>query len=85
MSIYYSPQFEREYKKLPAKIQDLAEAKEALFIKDPFDPRIKTHKLAGNLKGFWSFSVSYSHRIIFEFLDNGDVRFHDIGPHDIYR
>ena len=85
MHIYHSSQFERQYKKLPVKIQDLVEAREALFIKDPFDPRLKTHKLSGNLEGFWSYSVSYSYRIIFEFLHNKkDIRLHDIGTHDVY-
>ncbi|MBP9759998.1 MAG: type II toxin-antitoxin system mRNA interferase toxin, RelE/StbE family [Candidatus Pacebacteria bacterium] len=84
MEIYYLPRFARGYKKLPEEVQTKAEVAERLFRADPFDPRLKTHKLFGHLAGFWSFSVSFSHRIIFEFVDEHTVRFYRIGDHDIY-
>ncbi|MCK6462717.1 MAG: type II toxin-antitoxin system mRNA interferase toxin, RelE/StbE family [Candidatus Pacebacteria bacterium] len=84
MKIIYLPRFSREYKKLPADVQDLAERKEKVFRKDPFDPKLKTHKLHGELIGFWSFSINYDYRIIFEFLNKNTVRFYSIGNHDIY-
>lgn len=85
MEIIYSSKFEREYKKLPNKIKDIAEEQEVIFRKDPFDSRLKTHKLKGKLGGFLSFSVGYKYRIIFEFVkDDQTVYFHDVGDHDIY-
>src|SRR5437870_5137531 len=30
-----------------------------IFIADPFNSKLKTHKLSGKLKGLWSFSVEY--------------------------
>jgi len=84
MKIFYSPHFERQYKKLPSVLQVLAEKREKIFRKNPFDPRLKTHKLKGRLGEFWSFSVDFKYRIIFEFIENGDVRMHSIGDHDIY-
>jgi len=62
----------------------LAEEKENIFRENPFDSRLKTHKLHGDLAGRWAFSISFSHRIIFTFADKKTVRFHDIGGHDIY-
>jgi len=85
MKIYYSPKFERLYKKLPKDTQLLAEKKERIFRQDPFHPTLKTHKLKGKLFEFWAFSVDYKYRIIFEFLGNkSECRFHSIGGHDIY-
>ena len=84
MQIFYLPKFAREYKKLPSNIQDLAEKREKIFSKDPFDPRLKTHRLHGPLHGFWSFSIDYKNRIIFDFVDHNTVRFYSIGDHDIY-
>ena len=84
MVILYLPKFKREYKKLPARIQDLAENKEHIFRKNPFDPRLKTHRLRGALGDFWSFWVDYKNRIIFDFADQNTVRFYSIGDHDIY-
>lgn len=84
MVIEYSNRFAKQYKKLPPDLQESAEEKIQLFQENPFDPRLKTHKLSGELKDFWAFRVSYSHRIIFYFLDDQKVRLSAIGDHDIY-
>lgn len=72
-------------KKLPIKTQQIATEKLKIFQKDPFRPLIKTHKLSGKLKNYWSFSVDYSIRIMFEFVDEESVGLIDIGPHKIYK
>jgi addiction module RelE/StbE family toxin len=40
----------------------------SIFSQNPFDPKLRTHKLTGKLKGLWSFSVSYNYRVIFRFI-----------------
>lgn len=85
MKIYYSSKFAKEYRKLPKKIKSLAEKREQIFRLNPLDPRLKTHKLSGKLQEFWSFSIDYQHRIIFEFLDSKTVWFLSVGTHQIYR
>jgi len=86
MEIIYSPKFAREYKKLPANIKDIAEKQEVIFRNNPFDPRLKTHKLKGKLSEFSSFSIGYKHRIIFELVENKQtVYFHSVGTHDVYQ
>ena len=85
MDIIYSQKFSKEYKKIPDNIKKLAEDKEVLFRKNPFDLKLKTHRLRGKLKIFYSFSIDYKYRIIFEFSkDKKKVYFHLIGKHDIY-
>ena len=84
MKIIYSPNFVRNYKKLPEEIKALAEKKEKTFRHNPYNPSLKTHKLHGELRDFWSFSINYKYRIIFEFIDEGNVYLHTVGPHDIY-
>ncbi len=84
MKILVLPKFIRQFKKLPPEIKKSAVQKENIFRQNPFDPRLKTHKLQGELEGFWSFSVSYSHRIIFDFTDQETVQFYMIGDHDVY-
>jgi addiction module RelE/StbE family toxin len=87
MKIIYTSKFAREYKKLPSNIKSLAEEKEAVFRINPFDPNLKTHKLHGKLKDFWSFSVGYKYRIVFE-ISKGRKEafyFHAAGNHDIYQ
>lgn len=68
-------------------IKKEAEKRESIFRKNPFDHRLKTHKLKGKLSEFWSFSVSYKHRILFEFdaKTKAKVYFHDVGDYDVYQ
>jgi len=80
-----SPHFEKHYKKLSKGVKEKAKEKEKIFRKDPFDPRLETHKLHGKLKECWAFSVDSKHRIKFIFLSDEEVLFLDIGTHDIYR
>ena len=84
MQIFYSPEFKRRYKRLPSEIQQKAEEKEIIFRKDPFDPRLKSHKLHGRLSDFWAFSIDERYRIIFRFFGNDKVKFYAIGGHEIY-
>lgn len=84
MKILYLPKFARQYKKLPRTIKDLALKKEKIFRQNPFDSRLKTHKLHGELKGFLAFSIDHKYRIIFDFIDENTIRFYSVGDHDIY-
>ena len=58
--------------------------KETIFRNNPFDFRLRTHKLSGPLDGFMAFSVLYKYRIIFVFVEKDIVEFYSIGNHDIY-
>ncbi|HLD70636.1 MAG TPA: type II toxin-antitoxin system mRNA interferase toxin, RelE/StbE family [Negativicutes bacterium] len=85
MKIIYSRQFQKEYEKLPALLKEKVEKKESVFRNNPFDTRLKTHKLSGQFEGFWSFSIDYRYRIIFELKGESSAIFHIIGDHSIYR
>lgn len=86
MEIIYSSKFAREYKKLPPEVKAIAELQEVIFRQNPFDQKLKTHKLKGKLSGFLSFSIGYKYRIIFEFSkDKKTIYFHAVGEHDIYQ
>jgi addiction module RelE/StbE family toxin len=83
--IYPTTHFIKAYKSLPAEIKLRAKQRERIFRNAPFDSRLKTHKLKGRLKDYWSYSVDYQYRILFRFIDNETVFYYDIGMHDIYR
>jgi len=85
MKIVYSPKFAKAYKDLPSGIQDTAELRELIFRFNPFDARLKTHKLSGKLQDFWAFSINHQYRIIFEFAASDTVYFLFVGSHDIYK
>ena len=84
MEIRYRPRFGREYRKLQRSIQQLVKKRVVLFKKNPYDSRLKTHKLHGELNGFHAFWIDYYYRIMFAFLDEQTVEFYSVGDHDIY-
>lgn len=84
LRIHYTSDFRKAYRRLPKRIQDAVDRKDALFRKNPFNPVVKTHKLHGRLEELWSFWVVFEYRILFEFIDGGAV-FYDLGTHDIYK
>jgi addiction module RelE/StbE family toxin len=83
--ILYSKIFISQFEKIPKKIQSIVYKKIEVFKKDPNYPLLKTHKLHGELVGYFSFSVNYEIRIVFEYGENKEIHFLKIGSHDIYK
>jgi len=53
-----------------------------IFIQNPFDTRLRTHKLSGRLENLWSYSVEFDVRVIFYFSGDHKVVFIDVGTHE---
>jgi len=67
--LIWTPKFQKASKKLLNKNPELTEIFKQKIIQieeNPFNPILKTHKLRGNLKGFYSCSINYIYRIVFE-------------------
>ena len=85
LEIAFYPSFIKSYKK---KIKNNSTLnikfieKLEIFKINPYDSRLRTHKLSGDLKELYSFSVDYDIRIIFSFYSDNKVIFEDIGSHD---
>jgi len=84
MKIVHASKFERSFKKLTIFLVEKTIERTIIFEKNPFDPRLDTHKLHGKLKTKWSFLVDGKNRVLFEF-DKKDVIFLDVGDHNLYR
>jgi mRNA-degrading endonuclease YafQ of YafQ-DinJ toxin-antitoxin module len=85
VEVSFSSTFKRAFKKWIKGDQDLEAKfwqKLEQFTANPFDPSLKTHKLSGKLKEFWSFSIGYDERVLFYFTQDGKAVFVDIGSHD---
>ena len=84
--IRISSKFRKQYKKLPKKIQRVAQEKETIFRNNVFDSRLATHKLHGEDKGVWAFYITpRSYRIKFIFLTPKSILFLEVGTHAIYK
>ena len=77
--------FRRAFNDLPPSLHARVVHRMTLFAANPFDPRLRTHKLKGKLKAFWSFSVTEAYRVLVTFPQTGVALLHDVGTHDIYR
>jgi mRNA-degrading endonuclease YafQ of YafQ-DinJ toxin-antitoxin module len=85
VEVSFSSSFKRVFKKRIKGNPDLESRfwqKLEQFTTDPFDPSLKTHKLSGRLKEYWSFSVDYDGRVLFYFTDDEKAVFVDFGSHD---
>ena len=83
--VKYSPIFFKALKKFPKTQLKFLAQKEKIFLEDPFNPRLKTHKLKGKMLGFYSFSISYHWRIVFHFENKDAVVFDTVGTHAVYK
>ncbi len=81
MRLAFTPRFGRRARKLTALQQALLRAALRRFASDPRDPLLRTHKLQGDLDGYWAFSVDDSLRVLLRW--EGDVAtLVTIGTHD---
>lgn len=64
-----SLRFEKEFSRLPKRIQKLAQKKDVLFRTNAFHPSLETYKLGGVLKDDWAYSVNKHYRVHFYFVD----------------
>jgi mRNA-degrading endonuclease YafQ of YafQ-DinJ toxin-antitoxin module len=85
VEVSFSSSFKRAFKKRIKGNEDLETKfwqKLEQFTINPFDSSLKTHKLSGKLKEYWSFSLDYDERILFYFTNDEKAVFVDIGSHD---
>ncbi|MFH1289986.1 MAG: type II toxin-antitoxin system mRNA interferase toxin, RelE/StbE family [Nanoarchaeota archaeon] len=85
ITIHYTPDFKKAYQKLPKEIQKAVDKKDKQFRENPYYPSLQTHKLGGPLHDLWSFFVTKSYRVLFEFLNGDAAIFYDVGTHDVYK
>ena len=84
----WDSKFKKNYRKIVSKNPELKSKfseRMHIFSLDPFDMKLRTHKLSGILKDCWAFSIDYEIRIVFKFLKEDRVLLIDIGKHeDVY-
>jgi len=87
VEVIWDDQFIKIFKKWSKKHPDLLDEfryKLEIFCTDPFDSRLKSHALHGELKGLYAARISFQYRLVFSFLDNSytQVVLVDIGTHE---
>ncbi|NWF67355.1 MAG: type II toxin-antitoxin system mRNA interferase toxin, RelE/StbE family [Campylobacterales bacterium] len=85
-NIKQTESFRRNSKKFFKKHKGLVVDFEKFISKlqnNPFEPSLQTHKLKGELKEFWSYSLNYEYRVVLIIMiTDKEVTLIDIGSHD---
>jgi mRNA interferase YafQ len=81
MRVRASSRFLRRSKKIREPQASMLRAALRRFAADPRDPLLRTHKLKGELDGYWAFSVDDDLRVLFRW-DADVVLLVNIGTHD---
>ena len=80
-----SSSFKRAYKRLIKGRPELESAfreRLTLFVNNPFEPALNTHKLSGRMRHQWAFTLTFKLRIVFVFTRPDFAMLEDIGSHD---
>jgi mRNA-degrading endonuclease YafQ of YafQ-DinJ toxin-antitoxin module len=83
--VHITSGFQKSFRKLPANVRNLSVRKDRIFRANAFERQLKTHRLKGELDGYWSYSVNFSYRVLFRFIEPDKVIYYDIGTHGIYK
>jgi addiction module RelE/StbE family toxin len=85
IQIIYRPKFVRQYKKMDDRIKTDIREKIKLFQNTENQKSLRVHKLHGELADFYSFSVTYNFRIVFEYDDKNTAVLLSVGDHNVYQ
>jgi len=85
MEIVYSPGFLRKLKSKDFDFQEEVIEKIELLEDSRNHKSLKVHKLHGNFKGCYSFSVNYKTRIVFEYISKEEIVLLAVGDHEVYK
>jgi len=80
MKTLFYKKFKKQYKKLRA-IQKKVDERLVLFAKDPFDPILNNHGLAGKYEGCRSINITGNYRAIYELVNDNTAYFIALGTH----
>ncbi|MEK7075149.1 MAG: type II toxin-antitoxin system mRNA interferase toxin, RelE/StbE family [Patescibacteria group bacterium] len=83
--IFLSLYFEKNFNILPERIQKLVRRKDQIFRTDAFHSSLRTHKLHGEFKNYWAYSINREYRVLFSFDNDHAVTYLNIGTHEIYK
>lgn len=85
VKIAYSPTFVRQFSDCEAELKEEIKEKIALFRERVNHRQLRVHKLHGQLKDRYSFSINYRLRIVFCWLEKDEAYLLTLGDHEVYK
>ena len=74
--------FQKQYNKLPPKVQKQFKLRIKVFLVDQSDPRLSLHPLKGKYQGYWSINITGDVRALFQWQGDQLIVFTFIGSHN---
>jgi len=84
MKVAYTPQFRRQFRKLPKALQEEILEKIEAFHDQRKHESLRVHKLHGKMEGRMSFWVNYRYRVVFMFESRTSALLLAVGDHSLY-
>ena len=81
MQYILSKQFEKDFAKLPKTTRKKVLVTLKIFIQDPLDPRLHTHRLRGRWHNHYSINITGDIRAIYVYVEHNTVYFVALGTH----
>lgn len=85
IEIFFLPVFIKRFNVFEKDLQSEVLEKIELFKDVKNHKQLQVHKLHGQMKDRYSFSVNYKFRIVFRYISKKGVVLLAIGDHDIYK
>jgi mRNA-degrading endonuclease YafQ of YafQ-DinJ toxin-antitoxin module len=73
MEITFSSSFKKSFRKIAKgnpSLEDSFWKAVEVFINEPFHSTLRTHRLSGQLRNLWSFTVDFNTRVVFYFTND---------------
>lgn len=80
MKIEFTKQFDKQYEKLPIKVQLKLKDRIRLFQKNPRARQLRAHKLTGKYLHYYSIDITGDIRAIYK-IQNNTIYFTKLGTH----
>lgn len=80
-SIVFSKRFQKQYKKLPPKLQRQTKLRIELWQEQPDNPLLRLHRLEGSMARFYSINISGDLRALYEIIGDKVYVYEMIGTH----
>ena len=85
IEVNYKPSFIKKFDALEKDLQNEILEKIELFKDNKNHEQLKVHRLHGQLKDKYSFSVNYKFRIVFSYISKKEIVLLTVGDHEIYK
>jgi mRNA interferase RelE/StbE len=83
MNLYFTRSFEKDYSKLPEKIQNSIDKQLVLLLDNPYHPSLHSKKIKGT-PNLWELRISKGYRLSYEMTDDSIIILR-AGTHDMLK